>query len=86
MGVVPVVVGEVPGLRVGDFGDGGVRGLLVDDRFSGGVGGDEGGTHQFPQVKRLDVPYDRIAAGPLAPLPHQPTSFPQVRAIFRAFQ
>jgi len=35
-------VGEVPGLCVGDFGDGGAGGLLVDDGFAGGVGGDEG--------------------------------------------
>jgi len=41
-GVVPVVVGEVPGLSAGDFGDGGAGGLLVDDGFAGGVGGDEG--------------------------------------------
>ena len=27
---------------VGDFGDGGAGGLLVDDGFAGGVGGDEG--------------------------------------------
>src|SRR5260370_30794498 len=40
--VVPVVVGEVPGLCVGDFGDGGAGGVLVDDGFAGGAGGDEG--------------------------------------------
>src|SRR5713226_10391805 len=43
MGMVPVVVGEVPpGLCVADLGDGGAGGLLVDDGFAGGVGGDEG--------------------------------------------
>jgi len=41
-GVVPVVVGEVPGLCVGEFGDGGAGGCFVDDGFGGGVGGDEG--------------------------------------------
>jgi hypothetical protein len=41
--VVPVAVGEVPGSGVGDFGDGGACGCLVDDGFAGGVGGDEGG-------------------------------------------
>src|SRR5260370_6978369 len=40
--MAPVVVGEVPGLCVGDFGDGGSGGLLVDDGFAGGAGGDEG--------------------------------------------
>ncbi len=40
--MVPVVVGEVPGLCVGDFGDGGAGGCLVDDGFAGGVCGDEG--------------------------------------------
>src|SRR3989440_1347301 len=42
MVVVPVVVGELPVLCVGDFGDGGAGGALVDDGFAGGVGGDEG--------------------------------------------
>ena len=42
MVVVPVVVGEVPGLCVGDFGDGGAGGVLVDDGFAGGVGGRRG--------------------------------------------
>src|SRR5712664_3882434 len=42
MVVVPVVVGELPVLCVGDFGDGGAGGLLVDDGFAGGVCGDEG--------------------------------------------
>ncbi len=40
--MVPVVVGEVPVLCAGDFGDGGAGGALVDDGFAGGVGGDEG--------------------------------------------
>ena len=42
MVVVPVVVGELPVSGVGNFGDGGAGGLLVDDGFAGGVGGDEG--------------------------------------------
>src|SRR6266567_2878462 len=41
MVVVPVAVGEVPVSGVGGFGDGGAGGLLVDDGFAGGVGGDE---------------------------------------------
>jgi hypothetical protein len=40
--MVPVVVGVVPGLCVGDFGDGGAGGCFVDDGFAGGVDGDEG--------------------------------------------
>ena len=42
VGAAPVVVGVVPGLCVGDFGDGGAGGCFVDDGFAGGVGGDEG--------------------------------------------
>src|SRR5260370_6437282 len=38
--VVPVVVGEVPGLCVGDFGDGGGGGVRGGDGFVGRVGGD----------------------------------------------
>src|SRR6266704_1514462 len=40
--MVPVVVGEVPVSGVGDFGDGGACGLLVDDGLAVDVGGDEG--------------------------------------------
>jgi hypothetical protein len=40
--VVPVVVGVVPGLCVGVFGDSGADGCFVDDGLAGGVGGDEG--------------------------------------------
>ena len=42
MVMAPLVVGEVPVSGVGVFGDCGPGGLLVDDDFAGGVGGDQG--------------------------------------------